>query len=155
AMRPPMLLALLVVPATVQAVSLCAKPKSDGTFNATVKIRETCKAGETTLDPATLGLQGSPGPTGPPGPSGPPGLQGLPGEASPSISARVYNSTVIPVPSSGGVSAVPSFDSERWDTANLHDSANPSRLTAPVDGVYLIEAHVSFPTNGAGARGMA
>src|SRR5262245_20231322 len=57
------LVALTTRPA--QAVVLCAKPRSDGTFNTSVRIREACKAGETQLDPGALGLQGPQGPTGP------------------------------------------------------------------------------------------
>jgi len=50
---------------TADAVVLCAKPKKNGTFSTAVKIRETCKPGETTLDTAALGLQGPPGTPGP------------------------------------------------------------------------------------------
>jgi hypothetical protein len=62
-----------------EAVVLCAHPRSDGTFNTSVKIRETCKPAETQLDPVALGLQGPPGsqgPLGPIGPAGPPGPAG-------------------------------------------------------------------------------
>jgi hypothetical protein len=55
---------------TAHAVVLCARPRANGTFNTTVKLRETCAKGETQLDPGALGLQG---PTGAPGPKGPPG----------------------------------------------------------------------------------
>jgi hypothetical protein len=52
---------------TAEAVVLCAKPRSDGTYNTSVKLREACKPGETQLDPAALGLQGEPGVPGTPG----------------------------------------------------------------------------------------
>ena len=42
---------------------LCAKPRSDGTYNASVKVREACKAGETQLDAAEIGAQGPVGPS--------------------------------------------------------------------------------------------
>lgn len=42
---------------SAQAAVLCAKPKSDGTFDTAVKIRETCKRGETQLDLGALGVQ--------------------------------------------------------------------------------------------------
>jgi hypothetical protein len=38
-----------------------------------------------------------------------------------------------------------SFDTERYDTANLHsNTTNNSRLTAPVDGIYAVSALVSW-----------
>jgi len=55
------------------AVVLCAKTRKDGTFNSTVRIRETCRKKETQLDPAALGLQGPPGQDGAPGENGAPG----------------------------------------------------------------------------------
>jgi len=62
-------------------------------------------------------------------------------------SARVSNSTYIPVPT-GDVTVV-TFDSERWDTAEIHDTtANSSRLTAPTTGNYLIFAHINFDGGG-------
>lgn len=73
----------VVVP-SAQAVVLCAKPKSDGSFNTSVKIRTACKPGETQLDAGTLGLQGPPGP---------PGSQGSPG--SPGVFVVDANNTVV------------------------------------------------------------
>jgi hypothetical protein len=46
-------------------VVLCARPRTDGTFNTTVRIREACKANEVQLNPGALGLQGPAGPRGP------------------------------------------------------------------------------------------
>jgi hypothetical protein len=47
------------------------------------------------------------------------------------------------------------FDSERWDTANIHDTTtNTSRLTAPVAGKYFIFGHVRFATDPFGARNL-
>lgn len=87
---------------------------------------------------------------GPMGPVGPMGLQGDQGPAPPDISARIYNSAPISVPHNTGVTLT--FDSERWDTAGLHDTANPSRLTASTAGKYLIFGEVSFATQGGGSR---
>jgi hypothetical protein len=56
----------------VDAVVLCAKQRSDGTFNSSVRIREACKSRETQLDPVALGLEG---------PQGEQGQQGEPGQA--------------------------------------------------------------------------
>ena len=45
------------------------------------------------------------------------------------------------------------FDTERYDTANMHDNAtNNSRLTAPVNGIYAVTAQVSWSPNGTGVR---
>jgi hypothetical protein len=53
--------------------------------------------------------------------------------------ARVYRSSSQAIPS--GTWTTVTFDSERYDTADLHEAAiNPSRLTAPAGkgGVYLV-----------------
>src|SRR5262245_29723199 len=79
-----LILVLVVSAASASAVVLCAKPRPDGTFNTSVRIRETCRPNERQLDPAALGLQGPPGPTGatgtgaagPTGPTGATGPQG-------------------------------------------------------------------------------
>lgn len=57
--------AIVVVAGSAEAVVLCAKPRSDGTYNTSVKIREACKLGETQLDAGDIGVQGPPGPAGP------------------------------------------------------------------------------------------
>jgi hypothetical protein len=47
------------------------------------------------------------------------------------------------------------FDSEEWDTANLHDpTVNPGRLTVPSAGKYLVVANVGFEANASGARNL-
>lgn len=58
------LLAILVAANTACAVVLCARPKADGTYNTSIKLRDVCKSNETRLDPVALGLQG---PQGTPG----------------------------------------------------------------------------------------
>jgi len=58
---------------SAHAIVLCAKQRSDGTFNAAVKIREACRPSETQLDPVELGLQGPKGDKGDPGDVGPVG----------------------------------------------------------------------------------
>ena len=62
------------------------------------------------------------------------------------VSARVFNSADIAVPqlASGEWQSL-TFNSERWDTANLHETTtNSSRLKAPVAGKYYIFANVSW-----------
>jgi len=75
------LVALLTVASAADAIVLCAKPKKNGTYNTSVKIREACRKGETPLDPAALGLrgpQGAEGSQGAKGDRGDPGPAGLP-----------------------------------------------------------------------------
>jgi hypothetical protein len=57
--------------------------------------------------------------------------------------AHVYANSLPTLPN--GVTTVLDFDTERYDTAGLHDSgSHPSRLTAPIAGQYLIIGSVSF-----------
>jgi len=62
------------------------------------------------------------------------------------ISARVFNSADITVSSlKPGEWTSLTFDSERWDTANLHETAtNSGRLKAPVAGKYYIFANITW-----------
>jgi hypothetical protein len=71
----------------------------------------------------------------------------------PEISARVVGTSDVTIPSDVWVTL--GFDFERWDTANLHDPGNPSRLTAPVAGTYQIDCRGSWKTNGVGWRVLA
>jgi hypothetical protein len=47
-----------------------------------------------------------------------------------------------------------SYPSEDFDVGNMHDAVNPSRLTAPVAGKYLIMASCRWPKNTQGRRVM-
>jgi hypothetical protein len=62
------------------------------------------------------------------------------------ISTRVFNSTDVTVPQlKPGEWTSLSFDSERWDTTNLHETAtNSGRLKAPVAGKYYIVANITW-----------
>jgi hypothetical protein len=65
--------------------------------------------------------------------------------------ARVYNSANLGL--SDNTQVILSFDSERYDTGELHStSTNPSRLTAQQAGKYLITGHADFQANAAGLR---
>ena len=73
------------------------------------------------------------------------------------VSARVFNSADVSIaPSKPGEWQSLSFDSERWDTASLHErSKNPGRLKAPVAGKYYIFANITWETPiGSGVRGL-
>jgi hypothetical protein len=47
---------LLVWSASADAAVLCAKHRANGSFNATVKIREACRPSETLLGPESVGF---------------------------------------------------------------------------------------------------
>jgi hypothetical protein len=68
------------------------------------------------------------------------------------ISARVYSTSSTTVPSGNDVQI--SFEQERWDTADLHDSDPPQNkyLITPTAGRYLINGHVSWAADPAGSR---
>jgi hypothetical protein len=67
--------------------------------------------------------------------------------------ARATHSANQAIPS--GLLIVLPFDSERYDTANLHDeSTNNSRLTAPVTGIYAVTAQVEWSQQNVGSRYM-
>lgn len=61
------------------------------------------------------------------------------------IGARVFNSADVNIPQlAPGEWRSLTFNSERWDTGNLHESANPGRLKAPVAGKYYIFANITW-----------
>lgn len=65
--------------------------------------------------------------------------------------ARAYNSAALSI--SNNAETALTFDSERFDTSNLHSvSTNTSRMTAPVNGIYVITANVSWAANATGIR---
>ena len=66
--------------------------------------------------------------------------------------AHVSRTTNQSIPTGTGYTAL-TFDSERFDTANLHRTdADSGRLTAPIAGAYLVTANVTWDPNNAGAR---
>ena len=74
---------------------------------------------------------------------------GLPLAAAPSPAARVFHNAPQSIPN--GVWTPLTFNSERFDTDNMHDPAsNPSRLTCRTAGRYLIFAHVVFDASASG-----
>jgi len=78
-------------------------------------------------------------------------------EFSTSIPAvRVTHSGAQSAGSGLGEHVTLAFDSERYDTASMHDtSGNSSRLTAPVSGIYAITASVTWTGNPGGVRTIA
>jgi hypothetical protein len=75
-------------------------------------------------------------------------IHGAQPQPSGDVSARVFNSADISVPQMRvGEWKTLTFDSERWDTANLHDiAANTGRMKAPVAGKYTIFANITWET---------
>jgi uncharacterized protein YjbI with pentapeptide repeats len=65
-------------------------------------------------------------------------------------SARVRRTTSQSIPS-GSFNAI-QLTSETWDNGGLHSNVNNTRLTAPIDGVYLITANVFWAANTTGRR---
>jgi hypothetical protein len=63
---------------------------------------------------------------------------------APRIAARVYRTTDLPVPAHLPNGLDVPFDAVAFDTAGLFNSANPTHLTAPVAGLYLISADVGW-----------
>ena len=57
--------------------------------------------------------------------------------------AGLRNSTDTPIPFDDTSFKLP-FNTETFDSANLHNPAQPTRLTAPVTGVYVISAGVAW-----------
>jgi hypothetical protein len=81
-------------------------------------------------------------------------IEGGSGGSSTFIGARVYNSANIACASSADT--VLTFNSERYDTDTIHDTAaNTGRLTAKTAGKYHIAGSVMFAANGTGARGIS
>jgi hypothetical protein len=74
----------------------------------------------------------------------------LPLGAVPTVAARVYSShdQTVPIQIAGGPVQRVTFDTVGFDTAGMFKPADPSRLTAPTDGVYLISANVSWEVSG-------
>jgi hypothetical protein len=62
------------------------------------------------------------------------------------VSARVFNSADVTVPNmKPGEWTSLTFNSERWDTTDLHETAtNSGRLKAPVAGKYYIFANITW-----------
>jgi hypothetical protein len=129
------------------------------------------------LPAGTTGLQGPKGDKGEPGPStGSAGgdLSGsypnpaiaagavgntklaagavTPGKIAGVPTVRVVNNTNQTIPH--GVFTPLTFASEDFDPQNMHSAAQPTRLTAPIAGAYLVTAQMAWETNTNGSRSM-
>lgn len=65
---------------------------------------------------------------------------------------RVYNAGALTI-GTGGVGLALPYDSERFDTHNMHDTTtNTSRLTCKTAGLYLLCGGLTFAANSTGRR---
>lgn len=68
-------------------------------------------------------------------------------------SVRVYTGAAQSIPTAAGT--LISFNSERWDTEDLHsNTTNTSRITIKTPGLYLIQGRLDFASNSTGRRGI-
>lgn len=66
-------------------------------------------------------------------------------------SLRVYRNGAVTALVSGTAYAL-SWDTEDWDSDAMHDGTNPSRILAPISGLYLITAQLYWNAGATGYR---
>lgn len=138
--------AVLVGSATTEAAVLCAKPRGDGTYSTTVKIREQCRPAETQLDPVALGLQGPAGPQGGPGPTGAPG---------PGLVLREANGVLVGLVSDSPINENEIGASLEQLTIVRQDGPRFFAFEAGSDGVRVTNSDVQLSYAAAGCSGQA
>ncbi|HET8873693.1 MAG TPA: hypothetical protein VFM83_08405 [Gaiellaceae bacterium] len=76
---------------------------------------------------------------------------------APNVAARIYSSSdqAIPIQIAGGPVKLLTFDRVSFDTAHLFDPTHPTRLRAPVTGIYLINANISWQVSSTSGRNRA
>lgn len=120
---------------SAHALVLCAPKSGVGAL----KVRETCKKKETTIDPATVGLvgpQGAEGPQGPKGDQGEAGVAGPTGATGPLAGYEIVEST---------------------QTVFVDNSGSPSGLSAIVtlacpEGKHVVGGGVSIAATDKGSQ---
>ena len=120
-----------------RAAVLCAKAKR-GEPIGVVRIRPACKARETRVDPATLGLQVA----GPPGAAGAPGAPGAPGASGADGQLRIYGD--------GSAGARTIRADETFDDPNRQytDFAVASGVTLTIPSGTVIRCTGTFTNDG-------
>ena len=95
------------------------------------------------------GIQGLTGPQGPPGPQGPAGTAGTNSVTITNLAAfpaaRVSRTAQF-IP--GNVLTAISFNTEVYDGFNMHNAVNPTKITAPIAGLYLCVGQVKWAVGG-------
>jgi hypothetical protein len=149
-------IAYATIPGSGGVVSACAGAKGD--LRVIDKdAGETCKSSETALEllgasAATNFLQ-----NGSPAGGALTGTYPNPDLAAGAVTTAAFGAIpTVKVARCCLISEVPSsfsptklaFDIESFDVGGMHDPAQPTRLTAPVSGVYLIVVNVVWPHDG-------
>jgi Collagen triple helix repeat (20 copies) len=99
--------------------------------------------------PGLTGATGATGATGPTGPMGPTGPTGPAGSITGPYSVKVYNSATQTINASTFTTLT--FNTELWNFGAIHNvSVNPSRLTLPVAGRWLLVAKIAYQANTGG-----
>ncbi len=171
------------VQAAASAVGRALFANNAGAVNG-IKASKTPKPGQLlALDrsgklPASVvpsSARGQKGETGAQGPQGPQGLQGQAGaqgvQGPPGTPATVADGSITPaklavVPSArvtkdglqaanGDTPVAASWNTEEFDTANLWSPGSPTRLTAPISGIYLVTAGAIRELNSAAIPSLA
>lgn len=70
--------------------------------------------------------------------------------ASPVTSCRIYNTTNQNI-TNGTFTAI-SFNSESWDSGSMHSGGNPTRITFPTAGKYMLVGNTYFTSGAADTR---
>jgi hypothetical protein len=160
------LVAAVAVVVAIGGIAYAAIPSSNGTIqgcyqkaNGSLRVVESateCKKNEQAISWNQKGQPGPPGAQGEAGPrgaSGPKGDQGPPGDPLTANVPAVRVSATTAQPTYYGDSAAPvSFDSEQYDTANMHSAANPTRLVVPLGGVYQMSGSICYSASNVGIR---
>ncbi len=165
------------VQAAASAVGRALFANNAGAVNG-IKASKTPKPGQllalnrsgklpASVVPAGLrGEKGETGARGPQGQVGTPGIQGPPGTAASIADGSITPAKLGVVPSArvtkdglqaanGDTPVAASWNTEEFDTANVWNPADPTRLTAPISGIYLVTAGAIRQMNSSAIPGIA